>query len=132
MIRLLLGIQPTTPGWRTFEFVPQPASLSTINATVPAGSGNVIVVTIRQTAGSFATTLDVPIGSKSELVFEHVSLTLGTHVQPSEPSCSPLKPKFTLDNRSSLSKRQGCLRNTKSSPIVVSLAGPAFCFFTNF
>jgi alpha-L-rhamnosidase len=67
MIRLLLGIQPTTPGWRTFEFVPQPASLAAINATVPAGSGNVIVVTIRQTTGSFATTLDVPIGSTSEL-----------------------------------------------------------------
>jgi hypothetical protein len=73
IIRLLLGVQPLAPGWTRWQFAPQPASLSMIQATVPSllGAINVTIANGREQTSSldgvsqkvFATTLTVPKGS---------------------------------------------------------------------
>jgi alpha-L-rhamnosidase len=66
IIRLLLGVRPTEPGWKRFDFVPQPSSLEWINATVPSKLGT-IPVTLKQTPTAITTSLHVPEGGTARV-----------------------------------------------------------------
>ena len=61
IIRLLLGVKPIMPGWSRMSFMPQPSSLSWINATVATSKGS-IPVSFKQTAAVVTATVDVPEG----------------------------------------------------------------------
>ena len=86
IIRLLLGVQPLTPGWARWQFAPQPSSLSSIRAVVPslhgpinvtisngkeqrlaAAGGAPAAATIGSTGQVFSATLTVPAGTVAQI-----------------------------------------------------------------
>ena len=74
------GITPTTPGFRTFVFKPQPGTVASASITVPTLSGQ-IVATLTQTPGTaFAVTLAPPAGTRATVCLPKLGLTTATLV----------------------------------------------------
>ena len=74
------GITPTTPGFRTFVFKPQPGSVASASIKVPTLSGN-IVATLAQTPGTaFAVTLAPPPGTRATVCLPKLALATTTLV----------------------------------------------------
>lgn len=69
LIRFLLGVRPTSPGWARFSFMPQPSSLRSVNATIPmvvAGAVPAeVTVILTQSEGGVFTALTVPQGTRA-------------------------------------------------------------------
>ena len=67
LIRFLLGVRPTSPGWERFSFMPQPSSLRSVNGTIPmvvtGGAPAEVTVSLTQSEGGVFTALTVPEGT---------------------------------------------------------------------
>lgn len=75
------GIQPTSPGFRTFRIAPQMGSLTQAEASVPSISGEIKASVVRK-GKNLTVTATVPAGTSAEVVFpsgKTVPLTAGTH-----------------------------------------------------
>ena len=62
------GISPTLPGYKTIRIAPQLGSLTAAQATVPSVRGNIKVDLFRE-SGQYQIKVEIPEGSKAELVF---------------------------------------------------------------
>jgi hypothetical protein len=70
VVQLLVGVQPLAPGWRRFEFAPQPSNLTELTAAIPVavgGTPGTIDVTVAQSASAVETTLTVPAGTTARV-----------------------------------------------------------------
>ena len=62
--RYIAGVQPVTPGWKTFDVLPQEAFLNTIKVTVPTNLG-LIDVHIHKTRTQYKISINAPSGTKA-------------------------------------------------------------------
>ncbi len=75
------GIQPTSPGFKTFRIAPQPGSLTRAEATVSSVCGEIRAAFVRQ-GRNLTVTATVPVGTRCEVVFpggKTVALEPGAH-----------------------------------------------------
>ena len=63
----ILGVQPTAPGWRSFEVRPQPCGLEWAQGTVPTPLGDV-AVEWRVEDGRCKTVVRAPVGAKYRVI----------------------------------------------------------------
>ncbi len=81
MSKRMCGIEPTSPGFRTFRIAPQPGNLTEISATVLSLYGK-IEVSVTRKGKDMTITATVPPHTKAEILFpsgKRVSLAAGTH-----------------------------------------------------
>ena len=67
------GIKPTSPGFKTFEFRPQPGNVSSASIKVPSLSG-FIHATMWQQPGSMRVTLDAPANTLARVCLPKLGL----------------------------------------------------------
>lgn len=75
------GVQPTSPGFRTFRIAPQMGDLTEAETVVPSASGNIAVKVVRK-GDNLTVTTTVPEGTLAEVVFpsgKTTPLSAGTH-----------------------------------------------------
>ena len=91
IVRLLVGVQPLTPGWVRWQFAPQPSSLPSIQATLPSLHGpiNVTINNGRDTHVGTGTGTDAPVAAAAEggtSFFATLTVPVGTAVRVCLPA----------------------------------------------
>ncbi|GAB4038924.1 hypothetical protein GCM10028809_58590 [Spirosoma gilvum] len=64
IVRKLMGVEPLTPGFETFQIKPQPGHLTQATATIPTIKG-AVTVAMKKTATAETMSISVPGGSKA-------------------------------------------------------------------
>jgi alpha-L-rhamnosidase len=97
IVRLLLGVQPLSPGWTRWQFAPQPSSLPAIQATVPSLRGTInVTISNGGGGGGFSATLTVPEGTLARVC-----------LPPAHGTSAKLAAALKLDGTEAKSEVQG-------------------------
>ncbi len=69
MSQKVCGIEPTSPGFKTFRVAPQLSGLDYAEASMVTADGGHIAVKVKQEGSKMSVTVTVPKGSKAQVVF---------------------------------------------------------------
>ena len=82
MSQKVCGIEPTSPGFKTFRVAPQLSGLDHAEASMVTADGGRIAVKVQKEGQKLSVTVTVPKGSKAQVVFpdgKSKTVGAGTH-----------------------------------------------------